>query len=264
MFKPGKLFGWCVGAAFALGAVVSSADTLELKNGDIINGVYMGGTQNTVRFSVDGVIQTIPVSDIIALTFDGTQTSAAPPPPPPPPPAGPALEPVEEYQPAAYAVPAGTPFLVRMLDTVDSRQHKVGHRFSAELEADLSYNGKTVAPAGSRVYGEIADHNQAGRIKGKTWLVLELREIRINDKLYPIVTSDYELRGEKSAGKRTALTTIGGAALGAIVGGKGDRAEGAAVGAGVGLAASAIGKGEQIQVPAGTLVEYRLVQPFSK
>lgn len=261
MFKPGKLLSWGLGVVCALGAVVSSADTLELKNGDIIDGTYMGGTQNTVRFSRDGVIETVAVADIIALTFGGVQTSAAPPPAPAP---APALEPVQEYTPQYATVPAGTPVLVRMLDTVDSRQHSVGHRFSAELIADLDDStGRTIAPAGSRVFGTLVDANQAGRLKGKTWLVLELQEIVINDKLYPIVTSDYELRGEKSAGKRTALTTIGGAALGAIVGGKGDRAEGAAVGAGVGLAASAIGKGEQIQVPAGTLVEYRLAQPFS-
>lgn len=260
MVKPSLLMAWCLGAVFVLSGAIAGADTLELRNGDILNGTYMGGTQNTVRFSTDGTISTVPVDDILALTFGGVATSSAPPPPV----ESPALEPVAEVRSGYDPVPAGTPMLVRMLDTVDSRQHKVGHRFAAELEADLSHNGRTVAPAGSRVYGELVDANQAGRLKGKTWLVLELRDIRINDSLYPIVSGDYELRGEKSAGKRTALTTIGGAALGAIVGGSGDRAEGAAVGAGVGLAASAIGKGEQIQVPAGTLIEFRLAQPFSK
>lgn len=257
MFTFSTCFRWSAGIACLLGASGASADTLEFKNGDILSGTYMGGTQNTLRFETDSTIETVLVSEVLALTFGGVATSSAPPAD------APALEPVSEYRPDYILAPAGTPLLVRMLDGIDSRQDGVGKRFAAVLEADFSSGDTTIAPRGSTVYGELVDANQAGRLKGKTWLVVELREIRIEDRLYPIVTGDYELRGEKSAGKRTAFTTLGGAALGAILGGDGDRGEGAAIGAGAGLAVSAIGKGEQIQIPSGTLIDFVLAQPFS-
>src|SRR5712692_3320107 len=54
----------CAGVlAFALGA---SADTLELKDGRVINGRYLGGTQSQVRLLVDGKVQLFPVDQIVA------------------------------------------------------------------------------------------------------------------------------------------------------------------------------------------------------
>ena len=251
----------------ALGALIglaagAAADTLELKNGDIIDGAYMGGTKKSVRFSVDGEIQTIPVGDVLALTCSGQEM--------------PVLEP-EEIAPEVHAehvappasvdsailAPAGSTLLVRIVDGIDSRQHKAGYRFATSLEADFTHNGRFIAPRGSQIYGVIVDAKQAGRLKGKTHLTLELRDIRIDDVLYPIVTGEYELAGKKSAGKRTALTALGGAVLGALIGGKGDRIEGAAIGAGAGVGVAAITKGEQIQIPSGTLIEFRLAAPFS-
>lgn len=263
MFDRSKITVFCALCAFIGLAAVAAADTLELTNGDIIDGAYMGGTKKSVRFSVDGEIQTVPVSDVLALTFSGQEMAA--------------LEP-EEIEPEVEAeyvappapvdpeilAPAGSTLLVRVVDGLDSRQHKAGHRFATSLEADFTHNGVLIAPRGSQVYGLIVDAKQAGRLKGKTHLTLELRDIRIDDALFPIVTGEYKLAGKKSAGKRTALTALGGAALGAIIGGKGDRVEGAAIGAGAGVGVAAITRGEQIQVPSGTLIEFRLAAPFTK
>lgn len=264
MLKPARIgILGVLTLAVVLAAPPTYGDTLELKNGDIIKGTYAGGTQNTVRFSVDGSLQTYPVTELLALTFEGEQMSAVEPPPEPAPAPATVVEP--EPQPELqYLAPAGTQLLVRVAEEVDSRQHKVGHRFSTVLEADFSHDGHVIAPRGSTAYGELVEANQAGRIKGKTWLVVRLTDIRIDDQLYSIETGDYELRGKKSAGKRTAAGTVAGAAIGAIVGGKDDRLEGAAVGAGVGLGISAIGKGEQIRIPSGTIIEFQLAQPFSK
>ena len=52
----------------------SMADVLELKNGTILNGKYMGGTAATLRFEALSSIQVIETSRIIALTFT-TQVS---------------------------------------------------------------------------------------------------------------------------------------------------------------------------------------------
>jgi hypothetical protein len=47
-------------AAVALGLLfvgVAVADTLELKNGKVLNGKYLGGTQAVLRFEVSSYVQ---------------------------------------------------------------------------------------------------------------------------------------------------------------------------------------------------------------
>ncbi len=64
---------YCALGACLLAAPMTAADTLELNNGDIIDGTYVGGTKHSVRFSVDGKNRTIPIGDILAITFSGEQ-----------------------------------------------------------------------------------------------------------------------------------------------------------------------------------------------
>src|SRR5258705_10426716 len=67
-------------------AGIGFADTLELKDGRVLQGRYLGGTQAILRFEVNGAVQTVPTHDILALTFTrgGGRRAAEPPPPPPP------------------------------------------------------------------------------------------------------------------------------------------------------------------------------------
>jgi hypothetical protein len=251
----------CMGlTAFCL-ASYSNADTLELQNGDILEGLFKGGTQNSIRFDIDGSLKIIPVTDVLALTIS-REVVPLEPEPEPVVEEIPVVEPVRIAEPKDVLAPIGTPLLVRFVDDIDSRQHKVGHRFAVTLEADFAHDGRTIAPMGTQLYGVLVDAKQAGRIKGKTHLTLALTEIRLDGQLQPIATGDYNLAGAKSSGKRSALKVLGGAALGAIIK-HDDRGKGAAVGAGVGLGAAAITRGEQITVPKNTLIEFQLGAPFS-
>jgi hypothetical protein len=66
----------------------AAADTLELKDGRILHGRYLGGTQAVLRFEIKGEVQTFNVADAVALTFTGnsgaTNAPATTSPPPPP------------------------------------------------------------------------------------------------------------------------------------------------------------------------------------
>jgi len=160
-------------------------------------------------------------------------------------------------------VPAGTQLLVRMIDTVDSSKNTVGSRFTASLETNLVVGGVTVAPAGTTVYGRLAQAKQAGRMAGKSELQLELTEIVIKGTAYPIYSSDYQVSG-KSSGGRSAKRVLGGAGLGAIIGGiAGNAGMGAAIGAATGTTAALVQKGEKVSIPSETLLEFRLQQPAS-
>jgi hypothetical protein len=248
---------------FAAGA---KADTLELKDGRVLQGRYLGGTQVVLRFEVDGNVQTFRISDVVAVTFTrGGGAAEAPPPAPEPAPA-----PVAPAQPVSadgsITIPAGQSILVRMIDSVDSSKNHVGDIFHASLETDLTLNNTLVARKGTDVYGRLAEAKEAGHIAGSSELQLELTRMVIDGHDYPLVSSDYTLQG-KGRGSNTAKKVGGGAAAGAIIGAIAGGGKGAAIGAGVGSAAGAgvqvLTRGQQVKVPSETLLEFRLQQPVT-
>ncbi|HEX8810734.1 MAG TPA: hypothetical protein VF742_01960 [Terracidiphilus sp.] len=302
-------------AAVVLGllfAGAAEADTLELKDGRVLQGRYLGGTQAVLRFEINGEVQTFSVVDAVAITFTGNsgKTSApavappaavpaptAPPPPsgaspdsaasaaPPPdasqppvtsqdvpPPAAkpaslapqtpPAQDPAAQY--GEITIPTGQSLLVRMIDEVDSSKNQVGDIFHASLETDLYVNNTLLARKGTDVYGRLANVQEAGKLSGSAELQLELMRIVIDGRDYPLVSSDYSLKGQ-GRGSDTAKKVGGGAIFGAIIGAIAGGGKGAAIGAGAGSAAGAgvqvFTKGEKVKVPSETLLEFRLQQP---
>ena len=115
-------------------------------------------------------------------------------------------------------VPAGTRILIRTIDPIDSSTQKTGYRFTATLETNLQVEDTVVAPRGTTVYGRLAQASSAGRMSGSSQLTLELTDIVINGTATPLLTSTYEVKG-KGEGKKTARKVIGGAGLGALIGG---------------------------------------------
>jgi hypothetical protein len=271
-------------------AAMMTGDTLELKNGSVIKGTYVGGTDTRISFRVGSSVQQYAVADVSSLKFDDRESAA--------PTRSPAFaERAPENAPAAYAptpsaqspapnstpvpsagssiprttsqsvvVPSGTQITVRTIDAVDSDKNHPGDKFQASLEQPLVVNDITVAPKGASVYGKLQQVQEAGQLTGKSQLRLALTGIVINGQTYPLSSGDYEVSG-KSRGKSTATKVGGGAALGAVIGaiaggGKG-AAIGAGVGAGAGTAVQVVTKGDQVHVPSETLLEFTLDQPVS-
>jgi hypothetical protein len=240
----------------------AAADTLELKDGRVVQGQYLGGTQRVLRFEVNGNVETFNVNDAVALTFTGngggTQAPAAKA-------ATPAPGARHSMAPGdSVTIPAGQSLLVRMIDSVDSSKNHVGDIFHASLETDLTVNDAVVARKGTDVYGRLAEAKGAGHATGSSELQLELTRMVIDGHDYPVVSSDYTLKG-KGRGADTAKKVGGGAAVGAIIGAVAGGGKGAAIGAGVGSAAGAgvqvLTRGQQVRIPSETLLEFRLQQP---
>lgn len=164
------------------------------------------------------------------------------------------------------AVPAGTRILIRTIDPIDSSKNKTGYRFTASLETNLQVENTVVAARGTTVYGRLAEASSAGRMSGSSQLTLELTDIVIKGTPYPLLTSTYEIKG-KGEGKKTTRKILGGAGLGAIIGGIAGGGAGAAIGvvagAAGGTALAASKKGEQLQIPSESLLEFRIEQPVS-
>jgi hypothetical protein len=272
-----KLFVAMIAASLLTPALAAFADTLELKNGSVIKGTFIGGSEAQLSFRVGSTVQHYAVTDIVSLKFDsdgGRATSGnglAPRPEPNYAPT-PAPAPVRPSVPAPVAtgdrisVPTGTRLTVRTVDAIDSDRNHVGDKFAATLDQPLFVNDVLVVPKGADVYGRLEEAKEAGHLAGKAQLRLSLTGIVINGQTYALSTGDYELSG-KSRTANTATKVGGGAAVGAIIGaiaggGKG-AAIGAGVGAGAGTAVQIATKGDQVHVPSETLLEFALDQPVT-
>src|SRR5258708_7226268 len=157
--------------------------------------------------------------------------------------------------------PAGTGVRTSMIVSVDSRKQRAGDRFTASLETNLQVDDEVIAPRGTTVYGRLTNAKSAGRMSGAGELTLELTDIVINGTAYPLVTSTYEVRSE-GKGKKTTRRILGGAGLGALIGGIAGGGTGAAIGvvagAAGGTAVAAAKRGKQVSVASESLLEFRL------
>ena len=250
--------------ALTLAASMAWADTLELKNGSLIKGKFLGGTETEINFQVGSTVQKYNVADIVSLKFESEGAASAPAPQlqsslPDAPVAVAHVEP----KPAIVTIPAGTRISVRTIDAIDSTESFVGDRFQASLEEPLTLEGNVVVARDALVYGRLTESKESGTFTGRSQLRLELTGIVVNGKMVSVVTGEYEVTG-KSRGASTAKRTFGGAAFGALIGAVADGGQGAAIGAGVGAGAGASSEiilgGEQVKVPSETLLEFTLLQ----
>jgi len=260
-------FKWSFGLALTLCVAVAWADSLELRNGSLIKGKFVGGTDSYVSFQVGSSIQKYDLADIVSIKFDSAEGndslhrrrssySSEPE----------NTRPSSLRPPAYITIPAGTRVSVRMIDGIDSTKNRAGDRFQASLQEALTADGNIVVPKGTDVYGRLAESKESGKFSGRSQLQLELTGIVVNGQTVPVVTGEYEVTG-KSRGASTAKRTVGGAAVGSIIGAIAGGGKGAAIGAGVGGAAGAgsevITKGDQVKIPSETLLDFTLQQDLS-
>ena len=256
-----RFLGGVVLGLFFVGA--AAADTLELRDGRVLKGKYLGGTQAVLRFEINGEVQTFNTTDAVALTFTGNAGRSAPAAA-----LAPAAVPSNSMASSAsggdVTIPAGQSLLVRMIDGVDSAKNHVGDVFHGSLETDVTVGNTIVARKGTDVYGRLANAEKSGTFTGKSELQLELTRMVIDGKDYPVVSSDYTLQGKgqgASTAKKVGGIAAAGAIIGAIAGGGKGAAIGAAAGGATGAGVQVLTKGAQVKVPSETLLEFRLQQP---
>ena len=234
------------GVMFLL-AVAGMADTIVLKNGEVLQGTFKGGNDTTIKFEVKGAVKDIAIADITNLTF--TPRPAAQPAPAP----GAAAAGAAAAAPAAgkaITIPAGTKLMIKTLESVSTATHQKGAKFKAALETNVLVNNTVALPKGTLVYGTVLE-SIGGRRIGMQRIMVSFTELGINGQLVQIATDEVGAEG----GRGGAAKMVGaGALIGAAAG---DAGTGAAIGAGLAVLAG----GKHIQVPAGALVEVSLKQP---
>jgi hypothetical protein len=159
-------------------------------------------------------------------------------------------------------VPAGTPVVVRLQQTVSAKNNNVGDSFSGVLAQPVVVHGVSVIRAGAPVTGVVTAAKGQGRFKGAGDLAIAIK--RIGE--YEVSTSSYQASA-KGKGKRSAEFIGGGGGGGALIGGLAGGGKGALIGgllgAGAGTAGAALTGNKDITVPAESVVTFRLAEPIT-
>jgi hypothetical protein len=276
-------------AVFALLAIPAFADTLVLKSGEKISGFFEGGSARVIKFRTsDGVVKDYDLFSVQQIQFGEDKTASSPsstssaasstsasssaatrtnt--------ADPRLLPSTDRvtRPTssnaantAWTIPTGSKVVIRMIDSVNSEKSKIGDQFIAVLDEPVLQGGVEVIPRGADVRGRIANVNEAGRVAGAAQLGLELSQIVVNGIPYSVTTSEYEEVAE-GRGSQTAKRAAAGAGIGAVIGAIAGGGKGAAIGAGVGgggaTAVQVLTKGEKLNIPSETKLEFTLRSPL--
>ncbi|GAC1363331.1 MAG: hypothetical protein NVSMB3_11780 [Acidobacteriaceae bacterium] len=160
-------------------------------------------------------------------------------------------------------VPSGSMLRVRINEGLDSRHAQVGSVFDAVVLSDVVADGFVAIPRGATVQGVVVQSEKAGTLKGRGELALQLTQVTLGGRTYPIVSDIWsDHGGDKTA--RTVNSALGLGAVGAIVGGVAGGGAGAAIGAGVGgaagVGASAASPGGQAYIPSEAILTFHLTQ----
>ncbi|HSL24234.1 MAG TPA: hypothetical protein VK886_22050 [Vicinamibacterales bacterium] len=166
-------------------------------------------------------------------------------------------------QASSRELPVGTELDVRLQTSLNSGTAEVEQRFEATTAVDLrGESGEVLIPAGSLVRGVVSDVKRAGRVERKASMTLSFDQLTVRGRNYPIRATVAPFEGEGVRGDAAKIGT--GAGVGAIIGGilggfKGALA-GILIGGGAVVAAT---EGQEVNLPAGTVLRIRFDSPVS-
>ena len=169
--------------------------------------------------------------------------------------------------PANVKIPAGTTLAIRINQHISVKTSHVGDPFDGEIaEPVMGDNGRMIVPRGTAVGGVVAAAHKRGHFKGASVLQLQLTSMTLNGTRYPLDTSSVT-RTKKGKGKRSAAMIGGGTGLGMLAGGLAGGGTGLLIGglagAGAGTAAAGLTGNGDIDIPAESLVRFKLAEGLS-
>ena len=179
-----------------------------------------------------------------------------------PEPAAPTLPAFEEL-----LVPAAAVMGLRIETAVSTEQARIEDRVEARVTRDLTVDGRTAVPAGTRVLGAVTLVEKGGKVKERARLGVRFHTLVLPDGTeLPLRTEAILREGESPAGdssRKIGGAAVGGAILGAIMGGKKGAIVGGATGAAGGTAVVMAGDRNAATLPVGTVVTVRLSAPLT-
>ena len=161
-------------------------------------------------------------------------------------------------------VPADAVIGLQLESTVSSDRAKVEDAVDARVTRDVRVGGRVAIPAGSLVHGTVTEVERGGKVRERARLGIRFHTVVLASGDRLVLRTDAITREGASPGRESAAkiggAAVGGAILGAILGGGKGAAIGGAVGAGGGTAAVMANERSAVTVPAGSTVSVRIQQ----
>jgi hypothetical protein len=222
----------------------TTGDTVTLRNGKSYVGHFTGS--DPIGFTgAEGIQYRFPVHDVESLVFNSAGS----------------ITPVPEH---AKVIPFGTDVVVRTEESIDSTNTQTGQLYRCVItEGVPDAAGGVAIPAGSSGQLLIRQVTTGGAVHSSE-LVLDLYSVTVDGKQFRVVTSNVDESNDRGVGKnrRTGEFLGGGAAIGALMGGIFGGGKGAGIGAlsgaGGGVLTQVFTRGKQVQVPAESVLRFRL------
>ena len=168
-----------------------------------------------------------------------------------------------QYQ--EVVLPASSVMGLEIETSVSSERARVEDRVDAKVTRDVMADGKVAIPAGSRVIGSITLVDRGGKVKQPARLGVRFHTLVLADgHEVPLRTEPIYREGESPAGdsaRKIGGAAVGGAILGAIIGGGKGAVIGGATGAAGGTAVVMAGDRNAATLTPGTVVNVRLSAP---
>jgi hypothetical protein len=181
------------------------------------------------------------------------QEPITPEPPPPP------QKVIEELVVSAESVVG-----LRVENTINSEVARVEDPVEARVTRDVNVGSQVAIPAGARVLGSVIQVERGGKMKTAARIGVRFHTLVLPDATRLPLQTEAVYREGKSPGQESAAkvgaAAVGGAILGAIIGGGKGAAIGGAVGAAGGTGAMMAGGRNPAVLSAGTALTIRLNQ----
>jgi hypothetical protein len=185
--------------------------------------------------------------------------------------------PVVEFEPEPPA-PAAPEFLelvipsdavlgVQIERTISSETARVEDRVEARVTRDVRVGDRVAIPAGSLVQGSVSEVDRGGKVRERARLAVRFHTVVLGNGTRLNIRTDSVVREGASPSKESAAkiggAAVGGAILGAILGGGKGAIIGGATGAAGGTAATMAGDRNPAVLTQGTTVTVRMQQPVT-
>jgi hypothetical protein len=173
------------------------------------------------------------------------------------PPAAPQLE--------DLVVPASSVIGLRVETPLSTERAQVEDRVDARVTRDVMVDGRVAIPSGARAMGSVILVERGGKMKDRARLGVRFHTLVLADGTQlPINTEAIYREGDSPSGesaRKIGGAAVGGAILGALIGGKKGAVVGGATGAAGGTAVVMAGDRNAATLPTGTIVTIRLAAP---
>ena len=182
-----------------------------------------------------------------------------------------AMEPVPSVPPAPQfqevTIPAESVIGLQIETAVSSETARMEDRVVARVSRDVRAEGRIAIPAGSKVLGAVSLVDRGGHMKDQARLGVRFHTVILADGTeLPLQTETIIREGESptnASATKVGGAAIGGAILGAILGGGKGAAIGTAVGAAGGTTAVMTGGRKAAQIAAGAPVTVKVLSPVT-